>query len=65
MACDSANPRATPSIDANARSLHVADFEPAAHKSREIALIQAQAARYTDTVALFQALGGGWQSGPL
>jgi NodT family efflux transporter outer membrane factor (OMF) lipoprotein len=27
-----------------------------------IALIQAQASRYTDTVALYQALGGGWQS---
>jgi NodT family efflux transporter outer membrane factor (OMF) lipoprotein len=25
-----------------------------------IALVQAQAARYTDTAALFQALGGGW-----
>jgi NodT family efflux transporter outer membrane factor (OMF) lipoprotein len=26
-----------------------------------IALVQARAARYADTVALFQALGGGWQ----
>lgn len=26
-----------------------------------LALIQAQASRYTDTVALYQALGGGWQ----
>jgi outer membrane protein TolC len=25
-----------------------------------IALVQAQAARYADTAALFQALGGGW-----
>jgi NodT family efflux transporter outer membrane factor (OMF) lipoprotein len=28
-----------------------------------IALVQARAARYADTVALFQALGGGWQGG--
>ncbi len=26
----------------------------------QLTLIQAQANRYTDTVALFQALGGGW-----
>ena len=25
-----------------------------------LALVQAQAARYADTAALFQALGGGW-----
>lgn len=30
----------------------------------EIALIQAQASRYADTVALFQALGGGWWTKP-
>ncbi|WP_266180551.1 efflux transporter outer membrane subunit [Dyella humicola] len=29
-------------------------------RQAEIALIQAQANRYADTVALFQALGGGW-----
>ena len=28
------------------------------------ALVQAQAARYTDTAALFQALGGGWWNAP-
>jgi outer membrane protein TolC len=27
-----------------------------------IGLVQAQAARYADTAALFQALGGGWWS---
>jgi outer membrane protein TolC len=27
----------------------------------ELALVQAQVARLTDTAALFQALGGGWQ----
>ncbi len=31
-----------------------------AHQQTVIGLIQARAARYTDTVALFQALGGGW-----
>lgn len=33
-----------------------------AYQQARIALIQAQAARLTDTVALFQALGGGWWS---
>jgi NodT family efflux transporter outer membrane factor (OMF) lipoprotein len=31
-----------------------------AYQQARIALIQAQASRYTDTAALFQALGGGW-----
>ena len=31
-----------------------------AHQQTSIALIQAHAARYTDTIALFAALGGGW-----
>ena len=30
------------------------------HEQAAIALVQARAARYTDTAALFQALGGGW-----
>jgi NodT family efflux transporter outer membrane factor (OMF) lipoprotein len=30
------------------------------YRQAELALIQARAARYSDTVALFQALGGGW-----
>jgi len=34
-----------------------------AYQQAVIALIQARALRYTDTVALFQALGGGWDSG--
>jgi outer membrane protein TolC len=29
-----------------------------------IALVQAQATRYADTAALFQALGGGWWNRP-
>ena len=33
-----------------------------AYQQTRIARIQAQAARYTDTAALFQALGGGWRS---
>jgi len=32
------------------------------YQQTKIARIQAQASRYTDTVALFQALGGGWWS---
>ena len=31
-----------------------------AYQQAKIVRIQAQAARFTDTVALFQALGGGW-----
>jgi NodT family efflux transporter outer membrane factor (OMF) lipoprotein len=34
------------------------------NQQAEIALIQAQASRYADTVALFQALGGGWWNKP-
>jgi NodT family efflux transporter outer membrane factor (OMF) lipoprotein len=32
--------------------------------STRVALVQARAARYTDTAALFQALGGGWWNAP-
>ena len=32
-----------------------------AFQQTQINLVQAQAARYADTAALFQALGGGWQ----
>ncbi len=31
-----------------------------AYQQAHIALLQAQAGRYADTAALFQALGGGW-----
>jgi len=30
------------------------------YQQAHVALVQAQAARYADTAALFQALGGGW-----
>ena len=30
------------------------------YEQAKIGLVQAQAARYADTAALFQALGGGW-----
>jgi outer membrane protein TolC len=32
------------------------------HQQARISLVQAQAARFSDTAALFQALGGGWWS---
>ncbi len=35
-----------------------------AYQQDRIALVQAQAARYADTAALFQALGGGWWHAP-
>ncbi|WP_311196906.1 efflux transporter outer membrane subunit [Rugamonas apoptosis] len=34
------------------------------YQQTHIALVQAQAARYADTAALFQALGGGWWNRP-
>jgi outer membrane protein TolC len=30
------------------------------YQQTRVALVQAQAARYADSAALFQALGGGW-----
>jgi len=35
-----------------------------ADSQAQITLIQSQATRYADTVALFQALGGGWWNKP-
>jgi NodT family efflux transporter outer membrane factor (OMF) lipoprotein len=35
-----------------------------AYEQAELALVQAQANRYADTAALFQALGGGWWNSP-
>jgi len=43
--------------------LALLDAERTYQKSR-IGLVQAQAARYADTAALFQALGGGWWNRP-
>lgn len=34
------------------------------YQQAHVALVQAQAARYSDTAALFQALGGGWWNRP-
>lgn len=49
-------------FDAGALSyLTLLDSENAEQKSR-IALVQAEAQRFADTAALFQALGGGWNS---
>jgi outer membrane protein TolC len=45
--------------DGYAGYLAVLGAEQAALQAR-ISLAQAQASRYADTVALFQALGGGW-----
>jgi len=45
--------------DGYAGYLAVLGAEQAALQAR-IGLVQAQASRYADTVALFQALGGGW-----
>jgi len=46
-----------------AGSLAALNAEVAEEQGRQ-ALIQARAARYADTVALFQALGGGWWNNP-
>jgi len=45
--------------DGYAGSLALLNAEQADQQAR-IALVQAQASRYADTAALFQALGGGW-----
>ena len=46
-------------------NLNLLDAERA-YQETHITLVQAQAARYADTAALFQALGGGWWNrGPL
>jgi hypothetical protein len=37
---------------------------PGAHRQAVINLVQAQANRYADTAALFQAPGGGWWNRP-
>ena len=42
-------------------TLYAAD---AAYRQAELTLIQAQATRYGDTAALYQALGGGWWNRP-
>jgi outer membrane protein TolC len=42
---------------ANALALLAAEQ---AYQQTQITLVQAEAARYADTAALFQALGGGW-----
>ena len=42
-------------------TLTLLNASQAYHQTR-IALIQSQAVRYSDTVALFQALGGGWEA---
>ena len=34
------------------------------YQQARVGLVQAQAARYADTAALFQALGGGWWNRP-
>ena len=36
-----------------------------AHQQAQLAVVQARAARFVDTVALLQALGGGWQAPPM
>jgi NodT family efflux transporter outer membrane factor (OMF) lipoprotein len=45
--------------DGAASQLQLINAEQASHQA-QIALIQAQASRYADTAALYQALGGGW-----
>lgn len=58
---------ASQSLDIARRQLSLGDISESqllnaqlAWQQARIALVQAQAGRYSDTVALFQALGGGW-----
>ncbi|WP_430391529.1 efflux transporter outer membrane subunit [Dyella sp. 20L07] len=66
-AAERAERAAKQSLDIAQRQLALGDLSESAMLSTElawqqtaIALVQARAARYADTVALFQALGGGW-----
>ena len=59
------------SLDINRRQFELGDVDHLAvlqaeqtWQQAEIALVQAQVARYSDTAALFQALGGGWWRDP-
>ena len=47
-------------VGGKARHARAVTDAQAAYQQAEIALVQAQANRYADTAALFQALGGGW-----
>ncbi|HZZ33488.1 MAG TPA: TolC family protein, partial [Phenylobacterium sp.] len=49
--------------DGYASGLAVLNAQQAYQQAR-ITLVQAQAARFTDTAALFQSLGGGWWRRP-
>ena len=57
--------KATFDVTRRQRALGTIDFVAVlnaeqAYRQAELALVQAQASRYADTAALFQALGGGW-----
>jgi len=54
-------------LDIGRKQLTLGDMSPITlltieqnYQQAKLAYVQAQAARYTDTVALFQSLGGGW-----
>ena len=66
-ASERAERAAAHSLDVAKRQLALGDLSESAMLNSELAwqqtalaLVQARAARYADTVALFQALGGGW-----
>ncbi|QNJ99844.1 efflux transporter outer membrane subunit [Dyella telluris] len=66
-ASERAERAASRSLDVAKRQLALGDLSESAMLNSELAwqqtalaLVQARAARYADTVALFQALGGGW-----
>ena len=67
VAAERAERAAAHSLDIARRQLALGDLSESAMLNAQlawqqtsIALVQARAARYADTVALFQALGGGW-----
>ncbi|TCV93376.1 NodT family efflux transporter outer membrane factor (OMF) lipoprotein [Luteibacter rhizovicinus] len=67
VAAERAERAAARSLDIARRQLDLGDISQSVMLSAElawqqtnIALVQARAARFTDTAALFQALGGGW-----
>jgi outer membrane protein TolC len=67
LAQDAAERAAARSLEISRRSVQLGETSPQtllaaqqAYQQAVIGLAQAQAARFADTAALFQALGGGW-----
>jgi len=70
QAAKNAELAARKTLDIGTKQLQLGDISPLAlltieqnYQQAQLTYAQAEAARYSDTVALFQALGGGWWNG--